>query len=121
MSDDVFEIDGYRLTNCVATGNASEIWEIGDQSGGQPICMKLLLPEALAKPEAKAVLKHEAKVAKALEHPSIIKIHKVSVTKNHAYIVMDYFRAPNIKNWIRPLPSSNHRWLGGLGCTGTNV
>ncbi len=101
MSDEVLEIDGYKLTNCIATGNASEIWELGDQSaGGQPLCMKLLLPQAMDKPEAKQVLKHEAKVCHSLDHPNIVKVHKISVTKKHAYMVMDYFRAPNIKNQI---------------------
>jgi len=94
-------IDGYELTNCVASGNASEIWEVSSQSGGsQPLCMKLLLPHALEDANAKQVLKHEAKVGKSLDHPSIVKIHKVAVTKQHGYILMDYFRAPNIKQQI---------------------
>lgn len=99
MSDGEHTIDGYQLTNnCIAGGNSSEIWEIVDSSGGSlPLCMKLLTPNALEDPAAKATLKHEAKVGKALEHPSIIKIHRVAVTRDHGYILMDYFRAPNIK------------------------
>ncbi len=101
MSDDVFTVDGYQLPNCLANGNSSEIWEVADPVGGsQALCMKLLLPEAFEKSEAKAVLKHEAKVAKTLDHPNIIKIHKVAVTKKHAYILMDYFRARNLKTQI---------------------
>ena len=106
MSDGELTIDGYQLTACVATGNASEIWEVSNTSGGsQPLCMKLLLPHALADSDAKQVLKHEAKVGKALDHPSIIKVHKVAVTKKHGYMLMDFFRAPNIKQQITSDPA----------------
>lgn len=101
MADEDLIIDGYKLNPVpVATGNSSEIYEVLD-SGGQPLCMKLLLPEIMKNVAAKGVLKHEAKVAKALDHPSIIKVHKVSVTKKHAYILMDFFRAPNVKTQIQ--------------------
>ncbi len=101
MADDDLIIDGYKLNPVpVATGNSSEIYEVLEQSGGQPLCMKLLLPETLKNAAAKAVLKHEAKVGKGLDHPSIIKVHKISVTKKHGYMLMDLFRAPNIKTQI---------------------
>lgn len=101
MADDDLIIDGYKLNPvAVATGNSSEIYEVMETSGGQSLCMKLLLPVAMDNPQAKAVLKHEAKVAKAFDHPSIIKVHKISVTKKHAYVLMDYFRAPNVKTQI---------------------
>ncbi len=96
-------IDGYRIISEIAHGNTSEVLEVADAGGSTlPLCMKLLLPESLeTHPEAKQVLKHEAKVGKALDHPSIVKVHKVSFTKKHSYIVMDYFRAPNIKTQIQ--------------------
>src|SRR5688500_2682825 len=101
VADDELIIDGYKLNPLtVATGNSSEIYEVLEPSGGQSLCMKLLLPEAMGNPQAKAVLKHEAKVAKAFDHPSIIKVHKISVTRKHAYVLMDYFRAPNVKTQI---------------------
>ena len=96
-------IDGYKIISEIAQGNTSEVLEVADAGGStQPLCMKLLLPDSLeSHPDAKQVLKHEAKVGKSLEHPSIIKVHKVSFTKKYSYIVMDYFRAPNIKTQIQ--------------------
>jgi serine/threonine-protein kinase len=59
--------------------------------------MKLLIPEALAERGQVATLKHEAKVQISLVHPSFIPLHQLVVGKKQAYIVMDYFRAANLK------------------------
>src|SRR4051812_39551753 len=63
--------------------------------------MKLLLPEALAQPEHKASLKHEATVGKKFDHPNIIRILDLKITKKHGYFLMEYFRAPNLKSMLR--------------------
>ena len=44
-----------------------------------------------------AVLKHEAKLAERFDHPNLIRAKKLVMNKKRAYIVMDYFRRPNLK------------------------
>src|SRR5262249_36284951 len=63
--------------------------------------MKLLLPESLKESEFKNALKHEAAVGKSLDHPNIIRILDLRVTKQNAYFIMEYFRAPNLKSMLR--------------------
>ncbi|MEW4530770.1 serine/threonine-protein kinase [Maioricimonas sp. JC845] len=101
MSDNESIIDDYELVNCISTGNLSQIWEVKQVSSGQQLAMKLLLPEAFAEGEYKRALKQEASVAKNLEHPNIIRVFDVVVNRKHAYFIMEYFRAPNLKNMIR--------------------
>jgi Serine/threonine protein kinase len=94
-------IDDYELINCIATGNATQVWEVRKGGSTQSLAMKILLPEAFKDSEARKNLKHEASVGKSLEHPNIIRIQEVKFTRKHGYFVMEYFRGGNVKSTIR--------------------
>lgn len=105
MSDAATIIDGYELINCIATGNVSQVWEVKQVSSGQSFAMKLLLPEAMADPEEKKILKQEATIGKSLDHPNLITVYEVKIstfskTKN-SYFVMELFRGSNLKSMLR--------------------
>ena len=100
MSDAEQIVDNYRLINLIAAGNASNIWEVAEQGGTQAFAMKLLLPESLNDAVQKQTLKHEMKIGKLFAHPNFVAFHKLSITKKHAYLIMDYFRAPNLKSQL---------------------
>lgn len=100
MADGELIIDDYKLINLIASGSASQVWEVSEQGGTGSMAMKLLLPEALADSEQRQTLKHEFKVGKTLGHPCFLGYHNLVVNKQHAYIVMDYFRAPSLKSQI---------------------
>jgi serine/threonine-protein kinase len=100
MSDNQTVIGGYELKNCVASGASTQIWEVTQQGATVPFAMKLLLPDAMKNPETKAVLKHEFKVGSSLEHPNIIRLHRMEVNRDHGFFIMDYFRAPSLKAQI---------------------
>ncbi|SFH52529.1 serine/threonine-protein kinase [Planctomicrobium piriforme] len=98
---DAETIDDYELVNCIATGNATQIWEVKKAGNTQPLAMKILLPEAFKDPEQKAALKHEANVARSLDHPNIIRVLETKFSKKHGYFVMEYFRGGNLKGLVR--------------------
>ncbi len=95
------QIDQYQLVNCIATGGISQIWEVKHIANQQQYAMKLLLPEHLKDKEKLAELKNEAAIAKQVEHPNIVKILDVSIGRDNAYFIMEYFRGGNLKNVIR--------------------
>jgi len=95
------QVDQYQLVNCISTGGISQIWEVKHIANQQQFAMKLLLPEHLKDKEKKAELKLEAEIAKQLEHPNIIKIMDVSIGRDNAYFIMEFFRGGNLKNSIR--------------------
>ena len=90
-------VAGFQLNNCIASGASTQVWEVTEQGGSAPFAMKLLLDEALADSEQKAVLKREFKVGKTFEHPNIIRFHNIEVNRDHGFFLMDYFRAPSLK------------------------
>jgi serine/threonine-protein kinase len=94
-------IDGFDLVNCIATGNVSQVWEVKEVATGQSYAMKLLLPEAFRDPEQKAQLKHEARIGKSCDHPNLIRVYDMRVTRKHAYFTMELFRGANLKGMLR--------------------
>ena len=93
-------IDEYELVNLITGGNTTQIWEVKEQGGTASFAMKRLLPDQMAVPEAVATMKLEAKVAKSFDHPNLIALHKFVKSKKHAYLLMDYFRAPNLRTQL---------------------
>jgi serine/threonine protein kinase len=91
-------VDNYKLLTTLATGQTTQVWEVIDQNNGEKYAMKLLLPDAFKDAAQKATLKFEAKVMESLDHPNIIKFHKLFMGKNHGYLVMELFKAPNLKS-----------------------
>ena len=97
MNNDNESLGNYKLVNCIASGNSCQVWEVIENDTTRRMAMKLLLPEKLADGEIVAAIKHEFNVAKTFDHPNILKYHELSVTKKHAYFVMDLFNAPSVK------------------------
>lgn len=95
------QIDQYQLVNCISTGGISQIWEVKHIANQQQYAMKLLLPEHFKDKAKLNELKTEAAIAKQLEHPNIVKILDVSIGRDNAYFIMEYFRGGNLKNVIR--------------------
>lgn len=97
MSDDDL-IDGvYKLTMCIATGGSSQVWECIEQASGRHLAMKLLKQDTPDFADNKASLKHEGDVLKTLDHPLIVKFDKYSSSRDNTYLVMEHFRASNVK------------------------
>ena len=94
-------IDGFELVSCIATGGVSQVWEVREVASGQSFAMKLLLPEAFTNSEQKAQLKREAGLGQSCDHPNLIKVYDLRISKQHAYFTMELFRGVNLKNMLR--------------------
>ena len=74
MSDEI--IDDYKLVKHMATGQASQVWEVVEIGSSRHLAMKLLLPERLGDGDNYNFLVHEAEVGLKLAHPNVIRIFK---------------------------------------------
>ncbi|MBL4885753.1 MAG: protein kinase, partial [Planctomycetaceae bacterium] len=100
MSEEL-TVDKFLLSNCLATGTYSQIWDVTDQETSERFAMKLLLEEAFRDSEQKKILKQEFKTANTFDHPNIIHVYEHKQTKKHAYYTMEFFGGPNLKQIIR--------------------
>jgi serine/threonine protein kinase len=100
VSSDDHTIGKYKLVNCIASGQATQIWEALDSETTRRVAMKLLLPEKLTDPEMISGIKNEFKVASSFDHPNIPKYLEIVANKKMAYFTMELFNAPNLKTQL---------------------
>jgi len=90
-------IGGYRLQKVMATGLASQVYEVVELKSQRHFAMKLLLPEKANNSEHRRMLLHEAAVGVKLAHPNVIRIVAFSKDPKTPYFVMEYFPAGSLK------------------------
>jgi serine/threonine protein kinase len=93
-------IGSYRLLNEIRSGKTCEVWEAINDVKGQRFALKLLAGENARNKEEVAFLRHEAQVARGLEHPNAIKIYDFDTSDEYVYLVMELFAVPNLKQLI---------------------
>lgn len=87
----------YRLLNVVNTGQTSRIWQAYDDDAREVIGIKVLLTEFRKNREHLAYLKQEWVVGGELDHPQIIDVRNFAIDRGTAYLVMEWFPVPNLK------------------------
>ncbi|TWT86794.1 Serine/threonine-protein kinase PknB [Pseudobythopirellula maris] len=97
-SDEI--IGEYRMYHLIRAGALYEIWAVRPMSGTDLFAVKYLPKGQKYSRQAVAELKHEYEVGKALEHPAVIKTYEFGSTKTGAYLLMEYFKTPNLKQQI---------------------
>lgn len=94
------KIDHYVKLGLIAMGKHAQVWEVQEENTTNRFAMKLLLPEAMIDPEQVSILKFEGKVAQSLDHPNIIKWVATVHRKTNVYLILELFKAHNIKNYL---------------------
>ncbi|HLQ45373.1 MAG TPA: serine/threonine-protein kinase, partial [Planctomycetaceae bacterium] len=94
------KIDHYVKQGLIATGKHAQVWEVQEENTSNRFALKVLLAEAMLDPKQIAIMKFEGKVAQALDHPNIIKWIATVHRKTNVYLVLELFRALNIKNFL---------------------
>jgi serine/threonine protein kinase len=89
-----------RLVRQIGTGRHCQIWEGREGTEARPVAVKLVVPEMADDPGQKALLTHERKVAKSLDHPTVIKIDRLSNDGGLPHLVMELYPHPNLKKLI---------------------
>jgi serine/threonine protein kinase len=91
----------YRLVNHLGTGQACQIWEAALDGASSHFALKVL-PQHVADADLRNLLRHEFEVCRALDHHSVIKMYDfVRDPTGTAYLAMEFFPAPNMKQWIQ--------------------
>ena len=94
-------VGDYRLYHLIRAGAVYEIWAVRRVSGSDVFAMKWL-PRDSQKYSRQAVaeLKHEYQVGKSLDHPEVITTYDYGNAKNGAWLLMEFFKTPNLKQQI---------------------
>lgn len=90
----------YRLFHMIRVGAVYEIWAVQPIGENTSYAMKWLPPGEKYSRQAVNELKHEYNVGKSMDHPSVIKTYDYGVCKDGAYLTMELFKTPNLKQQI---------------------
>lgn len=114
MSDEDLIDDQYQTVMCIASGSSSQVWEVVEKTSARHMAMKLLKQDVPEFKQNKAQLKRESEIMKTLDHPNIIKFERFSSSRDHTYILMEHFRASNLKLQIKSETNKVHLKVRGL-------
>ncbi|MDA0254938.1 MAG: serine/threonine-protein kinase [Planctomycetota bacterium] len=89
-----------KLVQQIGVGRNCQIWEAADKRG-QAWAVKMVVPLKASDPAERAYLEHELKVAKSLDHPTIIKIDRFSEEGGLPHLVIELFPHPNLKKQVQ--------------------
>lgn len=95
-------VGDYRLYHMIRAGAVFEIWAVRHATtGGETFAIKWL-PKDSPQYDSTGVkeLKHEYTVGKALDHPACIQTYDYGSGKNGAWLLMEFFKTPNLKQQI---------------------
>jgi eukaryotic-like serine/threonine-protein kinase len=93
-------VGNYRMFHLIRAGAIYEIWAVRPVSENTAYAMKWLPPGAKYDRHAVAELKHEFQVGSSLDHPNCIKTLDFGNTNNGAYMLLELFKVPNLKQQI---------------------
>lgn len=91
----------YRMYHLIRAGAVFEIWAVRPMSGTDLFAVKWLPKDSRSYSRSTvAELKHEYNVGKSLEHKGVIKTYEFGTGSNGAFLVMEFFKTPNLKQQI---------------------
>lgn len=94
------------MFHLIRAGGVYQIWAVRPMSENKLYAMKWLPPGEKYTKQALSELRYEFTVGKTLEHPAIIKSYEFNTTNNGAYMLLEYFKTPNLKQQIVSNPFS---------------
>ena len=92
----------YRLFHLIRASSAYEIWAVRPPAENVAYALKWLPRGEKYTREAVNGLRHEFVVGQTLQHPAIIKTYAFETSSaDGAYLVMELFKAPNLKQRLQ--------------------
>ena len=89
-----------KLVQQIGLGKHCQVWEAVDAKSHKQVAIKVIVPDMATDAGQRKLLEHELKVAKSLDHPTVIKIDRLSEEGGLPHLVMEYFPAANLKKQI---------------------
>ena len=89
----------YEVQDLLSIGGMGEVYRGTDSLTHQPVAIKLLRPEMIAKdPELVERFSREAEALRQLNHPNIVKVLATVEENNQHYIIMEFMSAGSLRD-----------------------
>lgn len=82
----------YEILALLGEGGMGEVYKATDLALDEVVALKFVRPELVSHPESIACFKDEVKLARALTHPNICRIHEFLEMEGHVFLSMEWVR-----------------------------
>lgn len=111
---DLGAVSEFRLIRLVGEGGMGTVYEAHDTALERRVALKILAPHLASSERARAALRHEARVAAGLNHPSIIPVYRMGSEGDKDFIVSEFVDGPTLSQVIEQqrgeATRSNRHW-----------
>ncbi len=93
----------YTVLNLIGRGGMGCIYKVHDNVLGEDVALKTLLPQFV---QDKLVLErffNEARIARRLAHPNIVRVHDIGSASGVVYISMEFLRGKSLRSVLESL------------------
>ncbi|SOD74411.1 serine/threonine protein kinase [Jatrophihabitans sp. GAS493] len=81
-----WRLDGYAISERLGVGGSAEVWRARAVHDGRPVALKRL---RLGDPAQVRAARTEAALLTTLDHPHLIRLHRLAYTEDHVVLVLE--------------------------------
>ncbi|NIA13261.1 MAG: SUMF1/EgtB/PvdO family nonheme iron enzyme [Nitrospiraceae bacterium] len=94
----------YTVLGMIGRGGMGCIYRVKDNALKEDVALKTLLPQFVRDKMVVERFFNEARIARALSHPNVVRVHDIGMTGNTIYISMELVRGKSLRTMIDSLP-----------------
>jgi len=92
----------YQVRRRLGVGGMSDVWQVEDRRLHRTMALKVMKPELLGRPEARARFVEEAQLTAQLQHPGILPVHEVGeLPDGRAWFTMKEVHGRTLREVLR--------------------
>jgi serine/threonine protein kinase len=118
---DGFFLNDYKILDRLGKGRMAGVYKAVHQTG-QVVAIKVLPPSKAKEPDLLGRFKREARIARRLDHPNVVRTFQLGAAEGVHYLVMEYLEGETLQEVLArrgPLPPGEavrlaHQALQGL-------
>lgn len=101
----------YSVLNMIGRGGMGAIYKVHDNVLGETVALKTLLPQFVRDKMVVERFFNEAKIARRLAHPNIVRVHDIGQSQGSVYISMEYVQGISLRAMLEGLPAGQRLML----------
>lgn len=94
----------YSVLNIIGRGGMGCIYKVHDNVLGESVALKTLLPQFLKDKMVVERFFNEAKIARKLAHPNVVRVHDIGSAGKLVYISMEYLQGKSLRALLESQP-----------------
>jgi serine/threonine protein kinase len=95
----------YAIVDVVGRGGMGCIYRVHDNTLNEQVALKTLLPQFVSDKLVVERFFNEARIARQLSHPNIVRVHDIGSAENVVYISMEYLKGRSLRAMLDQLPA----------------